>query len=200
MLADLGTKLTSAFAAPRGDDTVYQGKHSTYRRADILKVQARLNLVELFKRLYPARDVGGEVDLPRAIGLVEEAMAGLGFRPMGDMVCDAFGDIVLRGYGRPAGDVYALTYAGTVGQFLYEFNTRFSDGSSQTTSIHHGKNRRELLTFHAWFPNASVEELFEHHVAAVTKRTTAKVKPEPHPMNLAVLAERIDDVLVKTAA
>jgi hypothetical protein len=87
-----------------------------------------------------------------------------------------------------------------MGQFIYEFNTRFTDGSTLTTSIHHGQNRKELKFHHAQFPNASVEELLEHHLAAVEKRTTEKVKPAPHPMDLAALAERIDDFLMRTAA
>ncbi|MGH7729693.1 MAG: hypothetical protein ACRENJ_00400, partial [Candidatus Eiseniibacteriota bacterium] len=200
MLAALGDKLSQAFAAPRGEETVFEGKASTFRKADILAVRSKLDLAELFRRLYPARDPGASVDLQRAVTIVHEAMVAKGMASLGDMVCEAFGDVVIRGYAREAGDVYGLTYAGTMGQFIYEFNTQFSDGSSLTTSIHHGQNRKELKFHHAQFPNASVEELLDHHLAAVDKRTTEKVKPVPHPMALATLAERIDDFLLRTAA
>lgn len=200
MLASLGDKVTQAFAAPRGDETVFEGKRSAFRRADILKVRAKLNLADLFRRLYPARDPGASVDLPRAVALVDEAMVSKGMVWIGDMVCEAFGEVVIRGYAREAGDVHGLTYAGTMGQFIYEFNTQFTDGSALTTSIHHGQNRKELKFHHAQFPNASVEELLDHHLAAVEKRTTERVKPGPHAMDLAALAERIDDFLMRTAA
>ncbi len=196
----IGEKLSQAFAAPRGTQPVFEGRRSTFLRADILKVRARLNLVELFLRLYPARDPGASVDLPRAVTLVDEAMVGKGMVSLGDMVCEAFGEVVIRGYAREAGDVYGLTYAGTMGQFIYEFNTQFTDGSAITTSIHQGQNRKELKFHHAQFPNAPVEELLDHHLAAVDKRTTGTVKPMPHPMALEALAERIDDFLVRTAA
>jgi hypothetical protein len=200
MLEALGEKLDRAFAAPREEATVFQGRHSAFRRADILQVRSRLNLADLFRRLYPARDPGASLDLPRAVTLVDEAMTRRGMVPLGDMVCEAFGDIVIRGYARVEGDVFGLTYAGTLGQFIYEFNTRFTDGSSITTSIHHGQARKELRFRHAQFPNASVEELLDHHLASVEKQTTERVRPEPHPMDLAVLAERIDDFLTRTAA
>jgi len=200
MLGALGDKLAKELAAPRGEETVFEGKRSLFRRADILEVRAPLNLADLFRRLYPARDPGPSVDLPQAVARVDEAMTSQGMTSLGDMVCEAFGEVVIRGYAREAGDVYGLTYAGTLGQFVYEFNTHFTDGSALTTSIHRGENRKELKFHHAQFPNASVEELLEHHLAAVDKRTTEKVKPAPHPMALATLAERIDDFLVRTAA
>jgi hypothetical protein len=200
MLAAIGNKLDQAFAAPRGETLVFQGRRSAFRSADIRAVKSKVNLADLFRRLYPARDPGDSLDLQEAVARVDGAMVSEGLESMGDMVCEAFGDIVLRGYGRAAGDLYGLAYAGTMGQFLYEFNTRFSDGSSITTSIHHGQNRKEIKSRHAQFPNASVEELLAHHVAAVEKHTVGDVKPEPHPMSLATLAERIDDFLMKTAA
>lgn len=195
-----GDKRAKASAAPRGGEIVFEGKRSAFRCADILEVRARLNLAALFKRLYPARDPGASVNLPKAVGLVHEAMVSQGMMPLGDMACETLGDLVIRGYAREVGDVYGLTYAGTKGQFHYEFNTRFTDGSALTTSIHHGENRKALKLHHAQFPNASVEELLAHHLAAVDKRTTEKVKPAPHPMALATLAEQIDDFLMRTAA
>jgi len=200
MLETIGAKLNQAFAAPRDEEAVFEGRRSTFRRADILRVRSKLDLRDLFRRLYPASDTGQRVDLQQAVGIVDQAMVRQGMTSMGDMVCEAFGDIVIRGYAREAGDVYGLTYAGTTGQFIYEFNTRFTDGSALTTSIHHGQNRKELKFHHAQFPNAPVEELLAHHLAAVDKRTTEKVKPAPHPVALATLAERIDDFLMRTAA
>lgn len=200
MLGTIGETFSRQFAAPRGEELVFEGRRSAFRRADIFQVEARLNLADLFRRLYPAHDPGASVDLSRAVTLVDQAMTRKGMVSLGDMVCEAFGEVVIRGYAREAGDVYGLTYAGTLGQFVYEFNTRFSDGSTITTSIHHGENRKDLKFHHAQFPNAPVEELLDHHLASVDKRTTEKVKPVPHPMALETLAERIDDFLVKTAA
>jgi hypothetical protein len=200
VLEALDERLHQAFAAPRGQEAVFEGQRATFRRADILQVRSKVDLHDLFRRLYPARDTGEPVDLQQAVRIVDQAMVSRGLTSMGDMVCEAFGDIVIRGYAREAGDVYGLAYAGTLGQFMYEFNTQFGDGSAITTSIHHGENRKELKLHHAQFPNASVEELFDHHLASVEKRTTDQVQPIPHPPSLATLAERIDDFLLRTAA
>jgi hypothetical protein len=150
--------------------------------------------------LYPGRDFGESLDLPTAVRLVDESMTHLGFTLLGDMVCEAFGDIVLRGNGRKDGGGFGLLYAGTLGQFLYEFYTDFTDGSSLTTSIHHGKSRREMKIFHAQYANAPVEDLFEKHRAGVALRSNNGVTPADHPPTLSALAARIDGFLTRTAA
>jgi hypothetical protein len=200
LFADIGAQIGQALAAPHGEETVYQGQRSAFLKARMSELEPRAGLVELFRALYPSRDLGESFDLPRAVDLIDESMDKAGLATLGDMVCEAFGEVVIRGYARYGGDAFGLLYAGTTGQFAYEFSTHFTDGSSLTTSVNPGSDRREIASYHAHFPGASVEELFEKHQAGVAKRSRGEVKPMEHPHDLAALAARIDEFLVRSAA
>ena len=198
LIADIGAKVSRALAAPHGAELVYQGERSAFRRANMGDLKPRTGLTDLFRALYPAHDLGPPRDLREAVRRVDEAMAKCGLAPMGDMVCEVFGEVVIRGYAGEAGDAHGLLYAGTTGQFAYEFNTQFGDGSSHTTSINPGTDHPEIQSYHSHFPGASVEHLFERHRKAVAGRDG--VRPAEHPRDLAVLAARIDEFLARTAA
>jgi hypothetical protein len=200
MIADIGARFSRALAAPHGPELVYQGERSAFRRANMSELQPRAGLTGLFRALYPAHDLGPPRDLREAVRRVDEAMAKCGLAPMGDMVCEVFGEVVIRGYAGEAGDAHGLLYAGTTGQFAYEFNTQFGDGSSHTTSINPGADHPEIKSVHSHFPGSSVEHLFERHRKAITARAESGVRPADHPRDLAVLAARIDDFLARTAA
>jgi hypothetical protein len=200
LIADIGAKFSQALAAPREQEIVHQGERSAFRRARMEDLKTRTGLIDLFKNLYPGRDIGPSLDLTQAMKLVDESMARCGLEPLGDMVCEAFGEIVIRGYAHADGSAHGLVYAGTMGQFAYEFNTTFKDGSSLTTSINPGESRADLKSTHVHAPDATVEELFEKHRAGVAKRAKRKAKPAAHDADLAALAVRIDEFLARTAA
>ena len=200
LIANIGAKLSGALGAPRSEELVYQGERSAFRRASMDALKPRTGLTDLFRALYPAHEIEPPRNLPEAVRRVDEAMAKCGLSPMGDMVCEVFGEVVIRGYAGEAGEAHGLLYAGTTGQFAYEFNTQFSDGSSHTTSINPGTDHAEFRSTHEHFPDASVEHLFERHRKALAGRARDGVRPAEHPLDLAVLAARIDEFLVRTAA
>jgi hypothetical protein len=200
LIADVGAKFSQALAAPRDEELIHRGQRSAFRRARMSQIKGGPALAQLFRTLYPARDLGSFLDLDEGVRLVDESMAKFGLTPLGDMVCEAFGEIVIRGYAREADDVHGLVYAGTLGQFAYEFNTQFTDGSSLTTSINPGLDVPEIQSRHVHVPHATVEELFERHAAGIAERLQGGSSPAEHGTSLAELAGRIDQFLVRTAA
>jgi hypothetical protein len=171
--ADLANELTGLFAAPRDEALVHQGKRSAFRAADISKVKAARGKV----------------------AAIDAAMAAGGLRPLGDMVCEVFGDLVIRGYRSDAGDAYGMLYAGTTGQLVYELYTAFRDGSTLTTSINQGAGKGKARFVH--LPDASVETVVARHAAAVTR---SRARPQQHAPELAGLAREIDAYLVRSRA
>jgi hypothetical protein len=115
------------------------------------------------------------------------------------MVCEAFGDVVIRGYGKKGGSLYGVLMAGTAGAFVYELVTAFTDGTTLTTSIHAGSDSPERRSFHVQVPGASVESLLKRHARGVFGLLAEGRQPKAHPPELAALAAEMDGFLARRA-
>lgn len=175
----VSSALARGLAIPNQGDVILQGAHTVYRKVQ-LPTHPLLDRTGQSKADDRAKDFGVK-GLGKLLGEAfsnqreeEEAhqkMEELGFIHIGDMVCEAFPDMAMRAYAREDGDTYGIVSTGTLGQFVYEFYSRFEDGSSLTTTIHGmDENREKEKILKKVFPGLSLEQLYEKHREALEDR------------------------------
>jgi hypothetical protein len=194
-----GEAADEASAVPRGSDLVFQGRRTGFRSADI-RALSRVELADPMAALFPGRQGDEPPSLPEAVAAVDRGMARAGLAPLGDMVCEAFSDAVIRGYGKKQGSLYGVLMASTIGAFVYELLTAFSDGTTLTTSVNAGRDAPERRSFHVHLPGASVELLLKRHAQGVFHLLAEDRRPKPHLPDLAGLAAEMDEFLARVGA
>lgn len=173
-LAQMGQQLGQALAlaqgAPRAGRLVLKGQHGEWNQGNL----AGLPFVS-----------------PEDVAWVDREMEALGFRILGDLTGSPIPGTILRGYGHPQGFCYGTAMGSSGGEFLYEFVSAFSDGSSLTTSTMPGlrdePKRKARKRSH---PEAGVAELFALHEAEIAQLHLALRESEPA---LVGLAEAVDE-------
>ncbi len=131
---DLASAINTAVSVSRSDELVFQGAYSTYYRADITKAAEELISVvtdAAGQGLNQLNQKGIQID---PVVHADKEMKALGFKILGDMVCEAMGDVIMRGYGHADETCYGVFMLGAFGQMGTDFYTAFTDGSSQTTT------------------------------------------------------------------
>lgn len=134
-----------------------------------------------------------------AQGSTTERMAGLGYELLGGLLCERFQRVVVRCYSRPAGDSYGLLLLPPWKYRAIEFMTRFTDGSSLTTTTHEGPGddpARKLYRVRC--PNLAVAELEARHRAALAAHCAAHgATPLTVEHSLSGVAKALDDFLAR---
>ena len=126
-------------------------------------------------------------------------LGALGFQSFGDLVCERFGEIVIRGFVSNDADRYAVYMHGTFGQRVVEFVTRFDDGTWTTTTGNDGiatmEDRGLYGQAHPEFA-MDIASLFGVHTAAIEKAQVDRgAQPESHEGTCEALAASIDAYL-----
>lgn len=167
--------LEQTTAAPRSDEMVLAGKMSRFLRSDM--------------------DSLSNVD-SEALATTDRAMKNLGMEHLGDLVCEKYGEVIVRGYGAPDGEAYGVHMQGTMGQCEWEFYTAFDDGSSlTTTTTEETSSSKRRKIYYRSHPDLDVEPLFREHRRGIDKFREQGVAPCSIDPTLAGLARAIDAFL-----
>ncbi len=126
-------------------------------------------------------------------------MAAQGLAPIGDLICEAAGNAVVRGYVGDAVAGYGVIMATTEGLYATELYTALDDRTSVTTSTNPGAadidpSAGKRGCFLVARPELELEELLEAHRKAVKGKTG---KPAAAPPTLEGLATAIDEFLTR---
>lgn len=182
-LAQMGQKLGQAMAraqgAPPAGPLVLKGKHGEWHRGDM---------------------AGLAHVTPEDLAWMDREMEALGMRLMGDLTGATIPGTILRGYGHPQGFCYGTATASSGGEFLYEFVSEFTDGTSLTTTTMPGvKDEPKRKSVKRSHPLASPEELLRLHEAEARRlEATGLALREAEP-ELVGLARAVDEFVGKMA-
>jgi hypothetical protein len=197
MIDKVGKTVGEALAAPAGDDVILKTDRAVFRRADWSKLN--VGVLDAIGFLW-GRAAGEDVDAPETplqkLEPVDRAFTEIGFVPLGDVHCDRFGELYLRGYAGPDGDTYGCVVAGTFGQFLFEFVTRFDDGGSLTTSTTPNlEDKRKRRIFKRSFPKLNPDGLYQKHRLGIAEITSKAAKPLPAEATVGGFCRAIDEYI-----
>lgn len=193
----VGTSVGAVMAAPEGDEVVLQTERATFRRADWSKMN--VGVLDAIAFAW-GQAIGDDEPSPQTpaqkLEPTEEALADLGFVPLGTIHCDRFGELYLRGYSGPSGDTFACVAAGTFGQFVVEFVTRFGNGASLTTSTTPFlKDQKKKRIYKRSFPDLDPCSLLEKHREGIAELSSAKSMPVPIEATLEGFCRALDDYI-----
>jgi hypothetical protein len=153
-------------------------------------------LLEEGDREYYEVDISG-FEHEHAVRHAEIAagMESHGLRPLGDLICSQLANVVARGFASADLPVYGTMMIPTYGEPVVEFYTRFADGSSLTTTPQSNLGQGRSIRFQCCPDVFSVEELWNRHMAEVTKTAKQGIEPQAGTESLAGLAEAIEEFL-----
>jgi len=84
-------------------------------------------------RIYFKADLSGwSMNDESKIAAMGQSLQSAGLKPLGDLVCSAFNNVVIRGFAGK--DVYAVLMIPVFGEWVLEFVTSFEDDTSLTTT------------------------------------------------------------------
>lgn len=130
-----------------------------------------------------------------AAGSTTERMGALGYELRGALLCERFERVVVRAYARPAGDTYGLLLLPPSSYRVIEFLTRFTDGTSLTTTTHPGPGDDPARgIFRQRCPGTAVADLEARHREGVARRGVPTAAAEP---TLAGAARALDEFLTR---
>ncbi|MFO0907851.1 MAG: hypothetical protein U0794_05730 [Isosphaeraceae bacterium] len=199
MIVKVGEKVGEALAAPPAGDVIIRTERAVFRKADwaALKMGIGDALGYLIARVEGA-DEPPPLTPVEKLEPVDEALVELGFLPLGDIHCDRFGELYLRGYVGPDGATYASVTAGTFGQFAYELVSRFADGATLTTStVPDLADRREIQVFKQSVPENGPAFLLEEHRKGIARRMKRHGPVEHVEPTLEGFCRAIDDYIAR---
>lgn len=135
-------------------------------------------------------------------GSVHAKMAGLGYEPIGGLLCRRFQRYLVRGWARQGGTAWGLLLLAPVAYRVVEFHTTLGDGSTLITTTHPAGPGDEPARriFRERVPGASVTDLEARHRARVQDRLErggVALATEP---SLETLARTLDAFLVRRDA
>jgi hypothetical protein len=138
------------------------------------------------------------VERPRDIErleLVDAQLAALGFKPLGDLVCTRFPDVLGRGYARAAGDVWGGLFFGHI-ESSFDFVTQWEEALLMTTINGRGEgDNAKRATYVTRLPHLGFDRLKELHAKHEERKAllTARIgKPLAAEPVLKSFAEAVD--------
>jgi hypothetical protein len=175
MAEDWG-EIESPTTAPHAQEVFFQGEAAEYYEANLEEL-AKLN--------------------KKALRKAEAGMQGLGLQPVGDVCCERFDGVIVRGYGAAGSLWWGVHMQAIDGQAYTEFVTRFADGSGLTTTNNRdARSFPDTALYSRVYGKADVARLHAKHLDGI-RRVKAHRQTEPlaiQPSHLG-LARAIDDYL-----
>jgi hypothetical protein len=150
-------------------------------------------------RIYFKADLSGwSIDDESKISALGQSLESAGLKPLGDLVCSAFSNIVIRGFA--GNDVYAVLMMPVFGEWVLEFVTSFEDDTSltTTTNVNAGRIAETGASYikvdsKSYSKNLSAlpsEMLRQHDERVKEMRGAAARRTEPELAGLAVQIEK----------
>ena len=228
-LLGLGEALGNAIASslpgqPKAGeiDVVFDGEFSRYRKAEDEEVE-RPNFdtfsesldreFEKVRSMFRTEILGEDIEEPEEpqpddegldMGSPEEistAMCEIGFSHLGDLVCEKFSDVTLRGFAPDEGDAYACHMRSLMSSGVVEFVTSFTDGTTYTTSTNPSlQNLPHKGIYGSSYPEDTPEQLLARHREHIHKFATEGRQPMAIDPTLEGLARTLDAFLAKQMA
>ncbi len=154
--------------APEGAEVLHKGEAATFYRVELEEHMASNPLTKFAGLLGDMPAAGEGTDW--TVAGVDEGMAGIGFGSLGDLVCDRFMDVPMRGYATPEGDTFGTLVTNPMGETFPEFYSQFEDGASLITSVKVDQPSPERKSYRLHLPGGTVEQLYEKHCQGVALR------------------------------
>jgi hypothetical protein len=204
-MAQLDTQLRERFGAQTTDEVIYAGRKAVFRRSDMSQVAQQKSplqgLTAIFGRLYEDSMKDEKITEQRdPVAETDAGMKAVGLEVLGDMVCDKFYDVVIRGYGAEGSDTYGVLMRSGFGDFYVDFVTNFEDGTSLTTTTTPGVKdiaKKKKKMYRRSYADKGVEYLHTQHRKRVTELVKKGLVPKPAPASLAEMAKAMDEFLVR---
>jgi hypothetical protein len=171
-----GAEAARRRSAPHDDEVLFQGRLGPYWRSDF----ARLEQLEQETR---AR--------------IDDALADLGFRHVGDLVGKKQRDVVARVYASSDAFSYGILLGKRIMYLGLEFFSRFTDGSTLTTTTNGSlESRPEHRVYVKFQPGLEPVALYGRHQWGIERfRTLQRTEPLPLAQDLAGVACEYDQAL-----
>jgi hypothetical protein len=201
-LTDLGESINAMVGVQHSGVMVHQGIKGKFFQAEMKLLEDKVGgMLASLAAIFDEEDrqmLQSEGTLAERVKKIDDDMKRLGYAHFGDMLFEGGSDVIIRGYGKKGSDTYGVLMAGTMGQWEYEFYTRFSNGSSLTTSTTEGiDNDRARKIVRSSHPGVSVAGLHRKHRAGVKKLTKGKTQPVEAEPSLSAMAAAIDEFLMR---
>jgi hypothetical protein len=177
-MRQVGVEAARRRAAPHDDEILLQTKRSRYWRSDF----ARLTELE--------QETGEKFDA---------TLAGLGFRHLGDLVAKKQRDVVLRTYVSKNRLSYAILMAKRTMYLGNEFFSRFTEGSTLTTTTNASVGSQPVVKVYYKIHSAlEPAALYDKHLWGIERfRTRKETEPVPLDPTLLGLARELDQALAR---
>jgi len=125
----------------------------------------------------------------------------IGLRPLGDLVFAFASEIAVRAYGGEGAGVYGSLMWPTTGEPQVDLYTRFSDGSSLTTTTSPWVEAADTgPILRSSFPGEAVEGLWRRHREATARRLATGASALPAEPTVEAFAQAVDEFLQRERA
>jgi hypothetical protein len=130
----------------------------------------------------------------RRLADFDERFRAVGLQPLGDLVFEFAPDITVRAYGAQDATAYGSLMWPRGGDPQVDVFTRFSDGSSVTTTTTPGVQDVEAAKiFRGSFPGEDVDALWRRHQAAIGRRRATGDRALPAEPTVEAFAQAVGD-------
>ncbi|MBI3928053.1 MAG: hypothetical protein HY319_21095 [Armatimonadetes bacterium] len=136
--------------------------------------------------------------IPEDLEILDQEMARLGLRPLGELTTNKTPGTVFRGYGGDGTPWYGAAQAQARGSFHVDFYTRFGKGASLTTSTAPGHaDLEQQKVFRRNHPDLELEQVLEEHRREIERLRGAQANPVPAEPDLESLARAMDEFMAR---
>lgn len=129
----------------------------------------------------------------------EESLESLGFKHVGDLVCNLFRNIVVRGYARETGDIWATFLVASPSTLVFELSTRFTNEHASLLTTRKLGAQDDLVkhSYRQTVVEGTHAELLNRHESRKAELMALYGSPIPVLPTLDALAEAVEAALKK---
>ncbi len=123
----------------------------------------------------------------------DDGFRSAGLQPLGDIVFEFAPEVAVRAYGAVGAAAYGMLMWPRMGEPQVDLFTRFSDGSSVTTTSTPGVQDVEAAKiFRGSFPGEPVDALWPRHQAAIGRRLSTGYRALPAEATVRAFAQAVE--------